>query len=156
MRRYASVSLFLAVALLSLTAFPASANNVVPPLGEPPLFRANNNNHWFAYAPTSGPEIVGGFEATRTQSYEPTDLVTSNRGTGVGDSIDWDVYSEKCYGCHPAPRSLSRHVERPQPAPASTAAGTGTSFMTVIKPMDWVRPGSSSSSPATRPVTPWG
>lgn len=107
MRRYASVSLFLAVALLCLTAFPASANNVVPPLGKPPLFRANSNNHWFAYAPTSGPEIVGGFEATRTQSYEPTDLVTSNRGTGVGDSIDW------------------------------------------------VRPG-SSSSPATRPVTPWG
>lgn len=46
MRRYASVSLFLAVALLCLTAFPASANNVVPPLGEPPPFRANNNNHW--------------------------------------------------------------------------------------------------------------
>lgn len=44
---------------------------------------------------------MGGFEATRTQSYEPTDLVTSNRGTGVGDSIAWDVYSEKCYGCHP-------------------------------------------------------
>lgn len=61
--------------------------------------RANNAYHWFAYACTSGPDIVEGFERTRQWSYEPTTLVTSNHGTCVGDSTNWDVYSEKCYGC---------------------------------------------------------
>lgn len=61
--------------------------------------RANNNQHWFAYAPTAGPDIVAGFEATRTVSYNNTDLVASLHGIGVADSTNWDLWVEKCYGC---------------------------------------------------------
>lgn len=100
LRRYWASLLLLSMSVILLSTYPAMANNIALPSGEPPIYRANNRYHWFAYAPTSGPDIVNGFEATRTQSYEGTDLVTSLHGTGVDDSVDWDLYSEKCYGCH--------------------------------------------------------
>jgi hypothetical protein len=61
---------------------------------------------------------VNAYEWSRTNNYEPTDLVTSFHGTGVADSNDWDAYVEKCYACLPssvAARAECRAFYQPVP-----------------------------------------
>jgi len=88
----------LVAGLLSLPAVATWANWAAD-TGTGGVYRANNEHHWFAYGPTAGPDIVNAFEAARTQDFEPTTLITSNHGTGIGDNDLWDVYVQKCYGC---------------------------------------------------------
>ena len=97
MRQYRRTAFVLTTVLVMLFGAVAEATNIVPSGGDPPLYRANNQYHWFAYAPTAGPDLVNATEHNRVNEFEPTDLVTSFHGTGVSDSTNWDVYVEKCY-----------------------------------------------------------
>ena len=92
--------------LLGLSGGPAHATNFADRDADCQTVpcRANNEYHWFAYACTAGSDIVEGFERTRQWDYEPnTTLVTSEHGTCVSDSTDWDIYAEKCYDCVDGP-----------------------------------------------------
>lgn len=88
----------IALMLGLLAVVPASASNVAGLSCSPPndVCRANNSVHWFAYSPTFGPDDVAALEYVRTGDLQTTVMSTSNRGVGVGDSTDWDVYAEKC------------------------------------------------------------